>query len=199
MLCTACISVGVPEWRESSGAGWLTGEYDMLPGSTGNRRERNRTKVDGRTQEIQRLIGRSLRAVVDLKKLGQHTIYMDCDVLQADGGTRTASITGAYVALCDALAYGRSEGYWDADVRSGAVAAVSAGVVGGEFLLDLDYSEDVRADLDCNLVMTDRDEWVEVQMTGERGTFPDASVAKLMAMGRSGIEQLLVRQREALK
>lgn len=199
VLCTASIVESVPEWREASGQGWLTGEYDMLPASTGKRRERNRTKVDGRTQEIQRLIGRSLRVVVDMAKMGPRSIYVDCDVLQADGGTRTASITGAYVALCDALKVGQARGLWGADVRTGAVAAVSAGRVDGAYLLDLDYSEDVRAELDCNLVLTERGEWVEVQMTGEKGTFPDEAVSKLMEMGRRGIEKLLAEQRRALE
>lgn len=198
VLCTASIEPGVPEWREPSGAGWITGEYDMLPGSTARRRPRNRTKIDGRTQEIQRLIGRSLRAVADLPGLGLHTIHLDCDVLEADGGTRTASITGAYVALCDALAEGQARGLWSAGVLTTAVAAVSVGLVDGRLRLDLDYAEDAAAEIDCNLVLTGRGEWVEVQATGERATFPDALMSEMMQLGRRGIEQLFAMQRAAL-
>lgn len=199
VFCTACIADEVPEWREKSGAGWVTAEYDMLPGSSSDRRSRNRTKVDGRTQEIQRLIGRSLRAIVDMKKLGPRTIYLDCDVLQADGGTRTASVTGAYVALFDALVHGARLGYWGDDALIGGVAAVSVGVVGGRVLLDLDYKEDVAAEVDCNLVMTSTGEWVEVQATGERSTFADAHLAQILSFGRRGIEQLMDSQRTALE
>lgn len=199
VLCTACIADEVPEWREASGAGWVTAEYDMLPGSTGQRRARNRTKVDGRTQEIQRLIGRSLRAVVDMSKLGPRTIYVDCDVLQADGGTRTASVTGAYVALVDAVRAGERLGHWSGDVLVAGVAAVSVGRVGGVVLLDLDYSEDASAEVDCNLVLTTRGEWVEVQATGERATYDDAQLAEMTALGRIGIERIFALQREALE
>jgi ribonuclease PH len=199
VLCTACIADEVPEWREASGAGWVTAEYDMLPASTGQRRARNRTKVDGRTQEIQRLIGRSMRTVVDMKKLGQHTIYLDCDVLQADGGTRTASVTGAYVALFDALVNGAKRGLWGGDALAGGVAAVSVGIVDGVALLDLNYKEDVAAEVDCNLVMTNRGEWVEVQGTGERTTFSDAHLAQMLSLGRRGIERLMELQRVALE
>jgi ribonuclease PH len=199
VLCTACIEEAVPAWREASGCGWITAEYDMLPGSTGQRRARDRTKVDGRTQEIQRLIGRSLRAVADLQKLGPRTIYLDCDVLQADGGTRTAAITGAYVALCEALADGRRRGLWAADVLPAGVAAVSVGLIDGELLLDLDYREDVRAQVDCNLVLTTRGEWVEVQATAERATYDDAMLAAMLALGRRGIERLFGMQQDALR
>ncbi|MBI5866421.1 MAG: ribonuclease PH [Planctomycetes bacterium] len=198
VFCTASIEMGVPEWRESSGLGWLTAEYDMLPGSSSQRRGRNRTKVDGRTQEIQRLIGRSLRAVMDFSALGAHTIYLDCDVLQADGGTRTAAVTGAYVALFDAVVAGAGRGLWSEKVLTGGVAAVSVGLVGGKALLDLDYSEDVAAEVDCNLVMTNRNEWIEVQATGERATFGDAALAELLALGKKGIGRLLDLQRAAL-
>jgi ribonuclease PH len=156
VLCTASIDEIVPAWRIASGAGWVTAEYDMLPGSTPQRRPRSRERLDGRTQEIQRLIGRSLRTVVDLPMLGPRTIYLDCDVLQADGGTRTAAITGAYVALCDALAAGHQRGLWGADVLTAGVAAVSVGLVDTDLLLDLDYHEDVAALVDCNLVLTTR-------------------------------------------
>lgn len=199
VLCTASIEEGVPEWREPSGAGWLTGEYEMLPGSTERRRSRNRTRIDGRTQEVQRLIGRSLRAAVDMARLGQHTIYLDCDVLQADGGTRTAAITGGYVALCDALAAGYRRGLWGADVETTAVAAVSVGLVDGHTLLDLDYREDVDAVVDCNLAMTARGEWIEVQATGEHGTYSDNDLTSMMALGRRGIERLFQLQRAALQ
>ena len=198
VFCTACIEAAVPSWREASGAGWVTAEYDMLPGSTGARRARNRTKIDGRTQEIQRLIGRSLRAAVDMTKLGQFTIQLDCDVLQADGGTRTASVNGAFIALCDALKQGRQEGFWSEDVLIGAVGAVSVGVCDGEVLLDLDYSEDVAADVDCNLVMTDQGRWVEIQATGEQATYSDDELGLMLGLGRAGIERIFAIQQEAL-
>lgn len=198
VFCTATVADEVPEWREASGGGWLTAEYDMLPGSSASRRARNRTKVDGRTQEIQRLIGRSLRAVVDLSKLGPRTVYLDCDVLQADGGTRTAAVTGAYVALFDALLFGARQGWWGGDALTGGVAAVSVGVVGGAVVLDLDYREDVAAEVDCNLVMTNEGRWVEVQSTGERSTFDDQQLASMLAIGRRGIERLFEFQETVL-
>ncbi len=197
VLCTASIVAGVPEWRLSSGKGWLTAEYDMLPGSTPQRKPRSRERLDGRTQEIQRLIGRACRAVTDLAKLGANTIQLDCDVLEADGGTRTAAITGAYVALADALAEGRTRGLWGAEALRGAVAALSAGYVDGELLVDLDYEEDSTAEVDCNLVRTSRGEWIEVQSTAERQTFTDAQLADMMALGRRGIDQLLLLQQAA--
>lgn len=198
VFCTATVDEEVPEWRAASGLGWVTAEYDMLPGASSDRRARNRTKVDGRTQEIQRLIGRSLRTVVDFARLGPRTIYLDCDVLQADGGTRTAAVTGAYVALFDAVVHGASRGLWGEGVLTGGVAAVSVGIVGGRALLDLDYREDANAEVDCNLVMTNRGEWVEVQATGERTTLTDAQLAEMLALGRRGIERLLDLQHEAL-
>ena len=198
VFCTATIEEAVPEWREASGLGWVTAEYDMLPGSSASRRARNRTKIDGRTQEIQRLIGRSLRVVIDFTKMGPRTIYLDCDVLQADGGTRTAAVTGAFVALADAISNGQSRGLWGEGVLIDAVAAVSAGIVNGQALLDLDYREDVAADVDCNLVMTGAGAWVEVQATGERRTFADDSLSQIMTLGRGGIRQLLQYQRDAL-
>lgn len=199
VFCSACIVDEVPEWRAASGAGWITAEYDMLPAATSERRPRSRTRVDGRTQEIQRLIGRSLRSVVDMQKMGPRTIHVDCDVLQADGGTRTASVTGAYVALFDALVHGAKRGLWGDDVLLGGVAAVSVGIVGGRALLDLDYHEDVEAEVDCNLVMTNRGEWVEVQCTGERSTFGDRHLAEVLSLGRRGIERLMEVQRAALE
>ena len=198
MLCTATIDEAVPQWREPSGKGWITAEYDMLPGSTGSRRARNRMRVDGRTQEIQRLIGRSLRAIADMAKLGPRTIYLDCDVLQADGGTRTASITGAYVALCDALHVGHERSLWGADVLTGAVGAVSVGIVDSELLLDLDYQEDSNAGVDCNLVMTSDEQWVEVQATAEQQPYGSADLAAMMELGRRGIVELFELQRAAL-
>jgi ribonuclease PH len=199
VLCTASIADGVEPWREPSGAGWITAEYDMLPSATTQRRARNRTRVDGRTQEIQRIIGRALRAAVDMRLLGLRTIFIDCDVLQADGGTRTAAITGAYVALCDALAAGRQRGLWGDRLLHAAVAAVSVGVVQGTVLLDLDYDEDAAADVDCNLIMTDRDEWIEVQATAEGAPCGQDQLAALLALGRTGIHSLLARQRQALE
>lgn len=198
VICTASILPGVPEWREASGAGWLTAEYEMLPASTGKRRPRSREHVDGRTREIERLIGRSLRAAVNLQRLGANTIYIDCDVLEADGGTRTASITGAYVALVDALAAGNRKGFWGADVRQCAVAAISVGVVDGRVLVDLSYREDVRAEVDCNLVMTDADRWIEVQSTGERDTFTQETLTRMTAVGADAIRSLFELQRAAL-
>ena len=198
VFCTATIAEKLPEWRQLSGQGWLTAEYEMLPGSTDRRRERSRGETDGRTREIERLIGRSLRTAVNLQRLGPRTIHIDCDVLQADGGTRTASITGAYVALCDAIEFGRRRGLWDQAPLLAAVAAVSVGIVGGEVLLDLDYREDAAADVDCNLVLTDRGEWVEVQATGERNTFSQGQLAAMTTLGRIGIGRLFEMQKAAL-
>jgi ribonuclease PH len=199
VFCTASLEESVPQWREPSGAGWVSGEYEMLPGSTGQRRPRSRTRVDGRTREIERLIGRSLRMAVDMQKMGSRSILIDCDVLQADGGTRTAAITGAYVALCDAVTAGRRRGWWGPDVLRAAVAAVSVGVVGEQTLLDLDYREDASAAVDCNLIMTDRGEWVEVQATGEHAGYTDEQLAAMLALGRRGIQQLFGLQRAALQ
>jgi ribonuclease PH len=198
VLCTASFMEGVPRWREGSGLGWLTAEYEMLPASTGERRNRTRKKLDGRTQEIQRLIGRSLRAISDLAGLGENTIYIDCDVLQADGGTRTASITGAYVALCLALRRLREAGKIPGKVVRQAVAAVSVGKVDGHALLDLDYAEDVAAEVDCNIVMTSKGEFVEVQGTGEEATFTRSEMDRMLALAGRGIRQLLKEQRKAL-
>jgi ribonuclease PH len=199
VLCTASIDEQLPLWRQPSGAGWITAEYDMLPGATSQRRSRNRTRVDGRTQEIQRLIGRSLRAAVGLTRLGPRTITLDCDVLQADGGTRTAAITGAYVALCDALAAGQRRRLWSDDVLVAAVAAVSVGIVNGQPLLDLDYHEDVAAQVDGNLVMTSRGQWIEVQTTAEAAPYTEQQLAALLELGRVGIQRLLALQQEALQ
>jgi len=199
VLCTACIVPEVPKWLEGKGKGWVTAEYDMLPAATSQRRKRNRTSIDGRTQEIQRLVGRSLRAVVDMGKLGENTIYLDCDVLQADGGTRTASITGAYVSLRDAVAQGAKEKRFPSSALTGAVAAVSVGRVDGRPMLDLDYSEDVDAEVDMNVVMTDAGEFVEVQGTGEKGTFPRSDLDRLVRLAEKGIRRLLDIQETALR
>lgn len=199
VLCTACVAAEVPKWLEGRDQGWVTAEYDMLPAATSERRKRNRSGVDGRTQEIQRLVGRSLRAVVDLRQLGENTVFVDCDVLQADGGTRTASITGAYVALCDAIAWGANAKRFPKTALAGAVAAVSVGRVRGRLLLDLDYSEDVEAEVDMNVVMTDAGEFVEVQGTGEKGTFARSDLDRLVRLGERGIRRLLDVQQAALR
>jgi len=199
VLCTACWEAGVPAWKKGQGSGWVTAEYDMLPGATGERRRRNRTSIDGRTQEIQRLIGRSLRSVVDLDLLGENSILIDCDVLQADGGTRTASITGAYVALCDAVRVARQRKWIQRSPVRDAVAAVSVGKVQGRTLLDLDYEEDVAADVDMNVVMTGSGRFVEVQGTGEEATFTRADLDRLIGLASRGLKQLLTAQQTALR
>ena len=199
VLCTACFEAGVPRWRVGQGRGWVTAEYDMLPGATSERRKRNRTRVDGRTQEIQRLIGRSLRAVVDLAALGENSILIDCDVLQADGGTRTASVTGAYVALCDALRFARRNKRIAGSPIREPVAAVSVGKVNGHMLLDLDYEEDSSADVDMNVVMTGSGRFIEVQGTGEEATFTRVELDKLLRLASRGIRQLVDAQGRALR
>ncbi|MCC7291491.1 MAG: ribonuclease PH [Phycisphaerales bacterium] len=199
VLCTACWETGVPSWRKGSGKGWVTAEYDMLPGSTSQRKARSRGKLDGRTQEIQRLVGRALRAVVDMDALGEHSILIDCDVLQADGGTRTASITGAYVALCDAVRLALKSKWIAQSPVQQAVAAVSVGIVHGKALLDLNYEEDVEADVDMNIVMTGAGGFVEVQGTGEESTFTLAELDRLVKLARGGIQQLLKVQARCLR
>ncbi len=211
VLCTATVEESVPPWREASGLGWVTAEYDMLPSSTGQRRKRDRGgKIDGRTQEIQRLIGRSLRAVVDMAKLGPRSIWIDCDVLQADGGTRTASITGAYVALADAINVLREKGSVRANPLTDSVAAVSVGLVGTDprggragareaVLLDLCYVEDVRAVVDFNVVMTGRGRFVEVQGAAEAGTFDADQMAEIIKVARTGLGRLRRMQMKALR
>lgn len=199
VLCTACWQKGVPRWKEGQGGGWVTAEYDMLPGSTSTRRPRNRTKIDGRTQEIQRLIGRSLRSVVDLEKLGENSILIDCDVLQADGGTRTASITGAYVALCDAVRIARRNKWLTKSPVRESVAAISVGKVAGRMLLDLDYREDVAAQVDMNVVMTGSGNFIEVQGTGEEATFTRGELDKLLRLASRGIKRLVELQGKALR
>ncbi len=196
VLCAASIDERVPPFLEGKGTGWVTAEYNMLPRSTHTRTSRERDgRVSGRTQEIQRLIGRSLRAVVDMQKLGPRTITLDCDVIQADGGTRTASITGAYVALHRACTKLVQRGVLEEHPVRTAVAAVSAGVVGGEILLDLCYEEDSRADVDFNVVMTAEHEFIEVQGTGEGGVFSRQTMDALISLAQQGIDELLTMQK----
>lgn len=198
ILCTASLESSVPPWLEGKGKGWVTAEYNMLPGSTSPRKRRDRSgKIDGRSSEIQRLIGRSLRAVVDLKALGERSITVDCDVMEADGGTRTASITGGFIALVEAI---RSIEDLDRAVRpiADSIAAVSVGIVDGEPLLDLDYSEDVRADVDMNIVMTGSGQFVEVQGSGEEATFSHDQLMALVGVAQEGVATLTTLQREAL-
>ena len=199
VLCAASIEEKVPPFLEGKGQGWVTAEYNMLPRATHTRSPREREgRVSGRTQEIQRLIGRSLRAVVDMNSLGPRTITLDCDVLQADGGTRTASITGAYVALHRACSQLMQRGVLAVHPVRTAVAAVSVGIVGGELLLDLSYAEDSHADVDCNIVMTAEHEFVEVQGTGEGSVFSRATMDALITLAEQGITELLAIQQKYL-
>lgn len=198
VICTATIEEKVPPFLKGAGSGWVTAEYGMIPGSTGQRKQRNTKGIDGRSQEIQRLIGRSLRAIVDMKKLGERTIWIDCDVIQADGGTRTASITGAYVALCDAVQTLLDAGLIEENPIISSVAAVSVGVVNGEILLDLCYEEDSSAHVDMNLVMTGEGEYIEIQGTGEERPFTRAQMNELMSMAELGIQALTKAQEDAL-
>jgi ribonuclease PH len=199
VICTASLVDGVPSWREGSGRGWLTAEYGMLPASTGARRQRDSTRgrPDGRTVEIQRLIGRSLRAVIDVNALGEHTVYLDCDVLEADGGTRCASITGAYVALKLALDKLVERGAVASLPLRSSIAAVSCGVVGGTPVLDLDYREDSSAEVDMNVVMTGAEELVEVQATGEGVSFAREQLDEMLALAAAGIASLRGAQEHA--
>lgn len=198
VLCTASVAEGVPPWRERSGAGWVTAEYAMLPRATHTRVRRERSGPKGRTQEIQRLIGRSLRSVTDMQALGQHTVTIDCDVLQADGGTRTASITGACVALELATRWMMNEGLVERSPVREKVAAVSVGIVDGLPCLDLDYREDSGAQVDMNLVATESGGLVEVQGTAEGDPFPRSGLDQMMDLGMAGIETLLAAQARAL-
>jgi ribonuclease PH len=196
VICTASAQESVPRWMTGKGRGWVTAEYSMLPASTGDRKQRDITKgrLDGRSVEIQRLIGRSLRGVVDFRALGERTIYLDCDVLQADGGTRCASITGAYVALALACARLREKGKLEGSPLTGSVAAVSCGIVAGVPLLDLDYSEDSGAEVDANVVMTGEGGLVEVQATAERTPLSRAHLDELLALAATGIAELRALQ-----
>lgn len=200
VLVAASATVGVPRWRKDSGLGWVTAEYEMLPRSTHTRtdRESRKGRIGGRTHEISRLIGRSLRAVVDMKALGENTIVLDCDVLQADGGTRTAAITGAYVALADAVATLKARGALKGNPLKDSVAAVSVGFVGGEALLDLAYEEDSKADTDLNVVLTGSGRFIEVQGTAEGEPFTRAELDRLIGLGEAGCRTLTELQREAL-
>ncbi len=199
VLCAASIEESVPSWLKGSGKGWVTAEYAMLPASSGKRNRRELNGQKGRTHEIQRLIGRSLRATVNLDALGEITITVDCDVIQADGGTRTASICGAWIALHDALSVWKNAGKLKGDPLFGQVAAVSVGMVDGRVLLDLDYREDSRAEIDMNLVMTAKGEFIEVQGTGERAGFDRALLDNLLDIGVKGLNALLDAQREVLE
>lgn len=204
VLCVASLVEGVPRWRKGSGEGWVTAEYAMLPRSTSTRspRESVKGKIGGRTHEISRLVGRSLRAVVDMKALGENTITLDCDVLQADGGTRTAAITGAWVALADAVAWGQDQRLIAADrpgkpVLRDSVAAISVGLIDGQARLDLPYEEDVRADTDMNVVITGTGKFIEVQGTGEHDTFTRSQLLDLLDLASSGCAELTELQRQA--
>jgi ribonuclease PH len=200
VLCAASVTQGVPRWRKGSGLGWVTAEYAMLPRATNTRSDRESVKgrIGGRTHEISRLVGRSLRAAIDYKALGENTIVLDCDVLQADGGTRTAAITGAYVALADAVSYLRTAGALAGEPLIASVAAVSVGIVAGEPMLDLCYEEDVTADTDMNVVMTGEGAFVEVQGTAEAEPFGRAQLDGLLDLATSGCAQLTAAQQAAL-
>lgn len=199
VLCTASLEAKVPEWMAGRGRGWITAEYSMLPGSTPQRKARERSgKVDGRTTEIQRLIGRSFRAIANLDKLGERSLTIDCDVLQADGGTRTASITGGMIALIDAVNSVFRGVPPELYPLSDSVAAISVGIVDGLPSLDLDYARDVRADVDMNVVMTGKHRFVEIQGTGEEATFDEEQLHRLLGLAKSGIAQLQSLQRESL-
>jgi ribonuclease PH len=200
VICTASVAEDVPRWMMGKGRGWVTAEYGMLPASTGDRKARDVSKgrADGRTVEIQRLIGRSLRGVVDFEALGERTVWIDCDVLEADGGTRCLAITGGYVALEIALQGLVTAGSLERVPLSQSVAAVSCGIVGGEALLDLDYSEDSTAEVDANVVMTGDGGLVEVQATAERTPLSRASLDELLALAADGIERLRAAQQEAV-
>jgi len=200
LLCTATVENQVPAWLRGSGSGWVTAEYAMLPGSTRQRkpREARTGKADARSLEIQRLIGRSLRAVTNLQAIPDKSIWLDCDVLEADGGTRTLAVTGAWVALHDALAWLEEQGELETWPLTCQVAAVSVGIVGGVPLLDLDYQEDSQADVDLNVVMTSRGEFVEIQGTAEKTPFDREALGTLLDLAQKGIDQLLALQAEAV-
>jgi ribonuclease PH len=200
VLCTCCVEPKVPDFLVGKGQGWLTAEYGMLPGSTNSRKARDKGgKVDGRSVEIQRLIGRSLRAIVDLSKLGERTLWIDCDVLEADGGTRTASINGAFVAVVDALDRIKSTLPSPvSEILTDSVAAISVGILNAEALLDLEYVEDRDAEVDLNLVMTGRGQFIEVQGTGEEATYSRAQLNQLLDLGEMGIADITKLQQLAL-
>ena len=199
VICTASFVEGVPPWREHTGQGWVTAEYGMLPASTGQRKRRPGVHQDSRSVEIQRIIGRALRSVVRYERLGENTMYLDCDVLQADGGTRTAAITGAYVALAMALRRCAAGGRCKAGALNGAVAAVSVGIVDGHAVLDLDYQEDSAAEVDMNVAMKSGGKFVEIQSTAESRPFGEAQLRQMLRLARRGIRELLVVQRRAIE
>ncbi|MBE9180689.1 ribonuclease PH [Oculatella sp. LEGE 06141] len=199
VLCTATIQPGVPRFLEGSGKGWLTAEYRMLPSATPQRQNREFMKLSGRTQEIQRLIGRSLRAALDMKALGEWTLTIDADVLQADAGTRTTSITGGYVALCDAIDQLLTSGELQQSPIRHQIAAVSVGLLEGEPFLDLDYTEDVAADLDCNVVLNDQLELIEIQGTAEHGSFTRTQLNQILDVAERGVKALFDLQQQALR
>jgi ribonuclease PH len=199
VICTASVEDKVPPFLKGKGRGWVTAEYGMLPRSTDTRTPRERHGPSGRSQEIQRLVGRSLRAVVEMAKLGERTIWVDCDVIQADGGTRTAAITGAFVAVADAIATLVKPGASAGPLLLDCVAAISVGIVGGHPLLDLDYSEDSTAEVDMNVVMTGAGAFVEVQGTAEHAPFPKEQLDELLALAAGGVGRLIGLQRRALE
>ena len=203
VLCSASFTEGVPRWKKGSGEGWVTSEYAMLPRSTGSRNDRESVKgrIGGRTHEISRLIGRSLRAVIDVSALGENTIVIDCDVIDADGGTRTAAITGAYVALADAIAWGKAQGAISPEAKAltDSVSAISVGIIDGVPMLDLPYEEDVRAETDMNVVMTGSGRFVEIQGTAEREAFTKAELDALLDLAVSGNATLAALQAAALQ
>ncbi|HTP06330.1 MAG TPA: ribonuclease PH [Nitrospirota bacterium] len=199
VICTATVDNSVPPFLRGKGTGWVTAEYAMLPRSSSQRIQRERSKVGGRTHEIQRLIGRSLRSVVDMIALGERSVLIDCDVVQADGGTRTASITGAYVALADALRHIKRQGLIATIPLMDFLAAISVGIVGGTPMLDLCYAEDSGAEVDMNLVMTGKGKIVEVQGTAEGEPFSKSELAKLLALGEKGIKALVKKQKDLLR
>lgn len=200
VICTASIDDRVPPFIKGTGKGWITGEYGMLPRSTEVRkpRESTRGRIDGRTMEIQRLIGRALRSIVDLEKLGEMTIYIDCDVIQADGGTRTASITGSYVAIVDAFCKLIQREKINGIPLNGYIAAVSVGIKDGEAILDLNYAEDSTCQVDMNIVMTDKGEYIEIQGTGEESPFNRAQFKEMMELAEKGIRELIEIQKQSL-
>lgn len=200
VICTASVEDGVPPFLRKTGRGWVTAEYGMIPRSCKSRspRESSRGGVGGRTHEIQRLVGRSLRSVMDLPKLGERTIWIDTDVIQADGGTRCAAITGSFVALYDALNKMKKDGIFDNLPVDDFVAAVSVGIIGGEVYLDLDYEEDSNAEVDMNVIMTGKGRFVEVQGTAEKNPFDSKALTKMISAAEQGIKELIAKQRKAL-
>ncbi|MBI5416880.1 ribonuclease PH [Candidatus Poribacteria bacterium] len=201
VICNATIEPGVPPFLKGKGEGWITSEYAMLPGASQNRitRESSSGKIKGRTHEIQRLIGRSLRAIVDLKKLGENTIWIDCDVIQADGGTRTTSISGSCIALHDAAKRALSSGLFSSWPMNGFVGAVSVGIVDGDYLLDLNYAEDSKADVDMNIIMTDKGKFIEIQGTAERNPFSYDDMQALLKLADKGIKKIIKFQKEVVE